>query len=1323
MTLSSVEDVQSVLSRPVNCLTPSRLILVNYWLYPIQIFHFVQGRLFLTGHNGSGKSTALTAAITMLLDGDSSPARLDPFGGTRRQLRYYLLGGPDAGFQERGRRSYLALEFRTPEGEYQTIGLGLSASEGSANIGKWGFWLAGRVLAEDGLDLVEDGQPLTERALRERVTRWPGQGSGVGGEFAAGQGEYASLVRRHIYGASERDFQDTLDLLLTIRGSKLGREVRPAQIAELLRRSLPPVSATVTTKLAEGIERLDRHAQRLTLLDTQAEAARSVAQAGFTAALTRARFGAGRFAAAQHGFGTAQTELSAAQDEERTLGQTLADLQTQEQERTREAETLRVELEAVEAQVGGQEDVLSSTERRLTDVRAALEQNRSRIRTERAREERTGARRAEVHAAREADAQALNTVQDALSGRDWWQDEGSLAPRAAALDAAETALKLYERDTERLTERQEAAASAGERAEAARLNLQDRTGVLETVLTETAAELLARAGALDFPEEALSAYRLALETGVEVGEAWPALEGVAAARLLGSREAQAGARDRVRELQSEQAELQASFDELQNQTGATPPLPAARAQALAVLDAAGIAARPLYTLVKPRAGAVNLGRIEGGLLASGLLTALVVPGAQRAEALAVLEREGLADALILPSGKVKSNLGTLLEPENDAPAEVAMLLESISAQPSALGTLPSAISESHWQNGLLIGTTTDEGVRYLGAAAREAERQRQLALLSEGLEIVGDALEGAQASLNTLTAQLAHLENELSFLQAAPELSRLRRAAARERDEARQTLSLRSEAHESALADLREAQTRAQGAADALATAFAPLNLPETASRESLGAARTDFRAAQGEWAQVGTLRERLARAVQDMEILTEQLAEHAQVISDLEAERTAQEAQRDALAAQLTRLRSELDAPDAAKLRARLNELRQRDRELERAGRELLRGLTATQERLRFVTERLPLLSRTAADAGAALEAAAADLASARAAHPLLSEAAAPDLTPAATQADVDAANYALRDTFDRARPLLESPESYHPQFSPAGPRFFLQGEAATPDALLSHLEAELDTARQLLTDEEARVFHDELIRELVEELDSKQRQAQAWVKNIRRTLEDLHFHDERLDLQSRVQAAENSLAGTLSGLIDARIDPAHQPESWWKAVQDEVRGMVRTLQAQPSAEYSFAQALERTLDYREWLHFTFLSVTPSGKREITDRTFAQRSGGERSAVLYTFLFAALAARFDQLGPRTPRLIGLDEAFAGMDLTNIGALYRIMDELQLSWIATSQNRIDLSPQLRAAATYQLLRVATPQGSSVGSLAYVWDGKTAHEGRQFGLEE
>jgi energy-coupling factor transporter ATP-binding protein EcfA2 len=1357
MTLFAAQDVQHLLTRRVAGLLPSRLILVNYWLYPVQVFHFVQGRLFLTGHNGSGKSTALTAAITMLLDGDSSPARLDPFGGTRRQLRYYLLGGPEAGFQVQGRRSYLALEFLKPEGGFETIGLGLSATEGSSNIGKWGFWLPGQVQTDGGLDLVEDGQPLTERALRERVTRWAPQSEDQAsgergadpqgpGEFASGQTEYAGLVRRRIYGASERDVQDTLDLLLTVRGSKLGREVRPAQIAELLRRSLPPVSAGVTGKLAEGIERLDRHAQRLARLDTQTEAARRVAAANFQAALSAARFAYGRQQAAALRAETATAELEAAHAEQAEQTTALAAAQGNDTDLTREQEMLRAQIEAVATQVGGQEDALSATERRLAEARAALEQNRSRLRRERERGERSGARQTALQLAQQERTQVLIEVQRALADRAWWDTEESLTVRAGLMNSAEVALKVYERDTERLTERQDAAAQAGQRADDARRHLEDRTAHLDAVLTRTGAELTARARTLSWdgeplPGPALEAYGFALETGTEVGSAFISLRDPGAALLAGAREAQGEARDRLRRLNSDLAELSARQQTLLTQTDVPPPLPAGRAEALEALQAAGLSARPLYRLIRPKAASRKLGPLEGALLASGLLTALVVPPEQHTAALKVLRREHLSDALLRPGPAVSANLSALLEPEEGAPEGVEALLAGLSttltAEPSA-GFGVSGAAAGGWTNGVLAGSAADLGVRYLGLAAREAERERLLAELGGQQEQLAARAELAEAGLIDLNRALALLEAELEYLQTPPDLSHERRSAARERDDAFQALNLRAEAHESALDALNSARQQAAGAATVLAMAFAPLN-PQApsesqipAGRESLEDAQADFRAAREQWAQAQALQDTLERTRAELEQLTEQLAEHAQETGQLETERGVLEATRDALQTTLLALRGQHDAPDAARLRAQLNELQARARELERARRELIRQLTAAQERLRFISERLPALTAAAAAAQAEVEQADTQLLAARAAHPRLATGAVTgpeqdaDLTVPASEREVQAAGYALREEYDRSRPLLEAPESYHPHYTPAGPRFYLQGEVSTPDALFAHLNGESEAARALLTDEEARVFHDELIRELVEELDRKQREAAAWVTSIRRTLDGLRFHDERLDLESRLLPPAGQPAEALARLIDGKVDPNHQPDAWWEGVREEVRGVVRQLQARTSgqdAELSFAQALERSLDYREWLSFAFISVTPTGRREITDRTFAQRSGGERSAVLYTFLFAALGARFDQLGPRVPRLIGLDEAFAGMDLANIGALYHVMSDLELSWIATSERRIDLSPALSGAATYQLIRVATSRGSSVGSLCFVWDGHTAQEGSRYGLVE
>src|SRR5437660_8768482 len=90
-----------------------RILLTNFWLYGQQEFEVVHGRLFLAGENASGKSTVLTAALPLALDGDIRPNRLDTFGGRERHMEYYVLGSSESAtpYSHERRTAYIALEF------------------------------------------------------------------------------------------------------------------------------------------------------------------------------------------------------------------------------------------------------------------------------------------------------------------------------------------------------------------------------------------------------------------------------------------------------------------------------------------------------------------------------------------------------------------------------------------------------------------------------------------------------------------------------------------------------------------------------------------------------------------------------------------------------------------------------------------------------------------------------------------------------------------------------------------------------------------------------------------------------------------------------------------------------------------------------------------------------------------------------------------------------------------------------------------------------------------------------------------------------------
>src|SRR5919202_466768 len=92
----------------------NRVILCNYWHFGLLTFEIPHGRLFLTGDNATGKSTALVAAM-LTLDGDVRPHRLDTFGSAERQIAAYVLGTRDAGkssgYEHTSRTSLVATEW------------------------------------------------------------------------------------------------------------------------------------------------------------------------------------------------------------------------------------------------------------------------------------------------------------------------------------------------------------------------------------------------------------------------------------------------------------------------------------------------------------------------------------------------------------------------------------------------------------------------------------------------------------------------------------------------------------------------------------------------------------------------------------------------------------------------------------------------------------------------------------------------------------------------------------------------------------------------------------------------------------------------------------------------------------------------------------------------------------------------------------------------------------------------------------------------------------------------------------------------------------
>lgn len=143
------------------------------------------------------------------------------------------------------------------------------------------------------------------------------------------------------------------------------------------------------------------------------------------------------------------------------------------------------------------------------------------------------------------------------------------------------------------------------------------------------------------------------------------------------------------------------------------------------------------------------------------------------------------------------------------------------------------------------------------------------------------------------------------------------------------------------------------------------------------------------------------------------------------------------------------------------------------------------------------------------------------------------------------------------------------------------------------------------------------------------------------------------------------------------------------------------------PTAGYR--TALEAALDYRSWHEFRpYLRGADGARTRLTRTRYRELSGGEQAVALHLPLFAAAAAHYARAEPTAPRLVALDEAFAGIDEAMRGELMGLTVRFDLDLIMTGHELWGAYVEVPAVAVHDLLRRPPAEGVSVFSLR--WDG-------------
>lgn len=236
----------------------NKIGLLNFWFYDEEEFDFYDGKLLLRGQNGSGKSVTMQSFIPLILDGNKSPKRLDTFGSVDKHIEYYLLGDKDSKDDSTG---YLYMEFyNKKEEKYITIGIGLRAKRGKPTE-FFGFALKdGRRINKDFfLYKNKDGlhkTPFTKLELKAAL--------GIENQIVEKQSDYKKMVNDLLFKfPSISQYDEFINILLQIRSPKLSKDYKPSKLMEILNDVLPPLAEEDLKPLSDTIESLNQTKEKI----------------------------------------------------------------------------------------------------------------------------------------------------------------------------------------------------------------------------------------------------------------------------------------------------------------------------------------------------------------------------------------------------------------------------------------------------------------------------------------------------------------------------------------------------------------------------------------------------------------------------------------------------------------------------------------------------------------------------------------------------------------------------------------------------------------------------------------------------------------------------------------------------------------------------------------------------------------------------------------------------------------------------------------------------------------------------------------------------
>lgn len=1338
----------------------SKVGFVNFWYYDEQEFPFAKGRILLRGSNGSGKSVTMQSVVPLLLDGDISPERLDPFGTRDRKISGYLLEEDD---DREERTGYIYLEFRRRESDaYLTVGMGLRARKGK-KLEKWYFSIAdGRRIGKDFFlyRQTEEKIPLSKKELENRLAE--------GGTVFERQSEYMEYVNRQVFGfESTEEYKEMIDLLIQLRTPKLSKEFKPSVINEILSNSLPPLSDEDLRPMSEAIENMDTMNMNLKSREAAKQAAEKI---------NRVFERYNRFILYKKADAYCQTEkkvttlsseaeekekqLQASEQEVKRLEQELTEMEAKNSSLQKERDSLNksdaLNLKTRENEL---EQEMQAGQRTITDKERFLAAKQDQYvgvqEQKKKAEDRKYEKECEIkerleQMQEEADDMAFEEhaffCSELLQELEAEYSFSVLQNRfEETKDKIEQTLHILEetnlldRQADDLTKRWERAGKEADTAqrkqlEAEMLFVQTQNEWKERLYQWNGnnQELLVEKDILN----RISRFADDYNDNSDFAQIRKTISELFFNVQMNLKEKLHVRRRECEEIEQKQKEKQEELAEWEKKKEMQPPRSEAVCSNRKRLDELGIPYQEFYKVIEfgKELNEEAQNRLEEALLHMGILDAVIVDEQYKEQVLA--PAAGCEDTYLFTNEKRAAHslldVLRLNQEVNDifSNQRITELLSNIAYGEDGVISITSG---GVYRMGVVTGTITGEHTaQFMGTKAREQARLLRieecraclLALEKDRTECIG-ACELLEKKMERLQAEYDALPQDEDMREAwklweniCLQQERLRQEQTRLEGELRElkdTIGCQKE----------KALLLAKGLyLDCTYTVFVRAAKAADAYKEHL--------------TELISAHEIFRHSVQTVAGLLEQMTNLDDDMEQLRYDIMTAQRKCEKLRQELISVQQQLALTDYDEIRERLDACVKWLTEYPAKLSQCVTEKTEQSERIKALAYQLENCRRQREE----YEERQKYLEQCFEMEYALGYVKVPKEfgdTPdqICSYLAGEAKEWNRDDIISRLNQVYFENRAYLNDYQLTQTELFqeMDGEEKFPEfsakrldifarykgmkipfvLLLGHLEEDIVSLQDLIRASDRELFEDILANTVSRKIRSRIHASTSWVDKMNGLMNSMNTSSGlKLSLRwrSKVAETEDQLdTKELVGLLkkDYRLMTEEEVAKLSAHFRSKV-AQARRHTKDNEGMISFYQMMKNTLDYRKWFEFQLFSEKAGERqKELTNSVFGTFSGGEKAMAMYVPLFSALAAKYQSGRQDALRLISLDEAFAGVDKQNIRDMFRLMTEFSFDFVINSQVLWGDCDTLDALAIYQLYR---PKNAKfVAVMPYLWNGK------------